>query len=80
MANEERQTVLQQFRLDRLSSHGRLFYGSSVRTAQPPAQRVKPRCYEDVSGSYRCDSVPLWRCVGLSCDPLKNSRVLPERS
>ncbi len=38
--------------------------------------RKKRRCYEDISGAYRCDAVPLYRCVTFSCNPLKNARVL----
>jgi hypothetical protein len=38
--------------------------------------KMKQRCYEDVTGKYRCGDVPIWLCGELECDPLKGAKVL----
>jgi len=38
--------------------------------------KMKKRCYEDITGKYRCGDVPIWRCGELECDPLKGAKVL----
>lgn len=73
MSDDKNQTVLQQFRPERL-------YSRAAWASQLLIPRVKPRCYQEVAGTYRCDAVPLYRCVGLACDPLKGARVLSGQS
>ncbi len=69
MSDDKNQTVLQQFRPERL-------YSQATCTSQLLIPCVKPRCYQEVAGTYRCDAVPLYRCIGLACDPLKGAWVL----
>jgi hypothetical protein len=36
----------------------------------------KPRCYEDLQGTYKCSNIPVWLCAERECDPIKGLKVL----